>query len=71
MQPCLNIIPVSEEDRRHFYDKGYLIVRNALDSATVERLLEAGDRLIASDEWRDRQQTGGGLYDGFRNSVSP
>ncbi len=62
--------PVSEEDRRHFYDKGYLIVRNALDSATVERLLEAGDRLIASDEWRDRQQTGGGLYDGFRNSVS-
>jgi len=62
--------PLSEEDRRQFYDEGYLIVRNALDSATVGRLIEAGDRLIASDEWRDRQQSGGGLYDGFRNCVA-
>ena len=61
--------PVSEEDRRQFYDNGYLIVRNALDSDTVGRLIEAGDRLIASDETLDRQ-TNDDLYDGFRNVVS-
>ncbi len=61
--------PLSEEDRRQFYDEGYLIVRNALDGETVSRLIEAGDRLMASDETRDRQ-INDEIYDSFRNVVT-
>lgn len=59
-----------ETDLKHFDEQGYLIVRNALDASTVSRLIEAGDRLIASDRQDDRQVTENGRYDGFRNSVT-
>ena len=38
--------PLSDEQRCNFAEHGYLIVRDALDGATIERLLEAGDRLM-------------------------
>ena len=48
--------PLSDEEIRHFDDKGYLIIRNVLDSETVDRLIEVSDRLIASD-LREKRQT--------------
>ena len=53
-----------------FDQQGYLIVRNALDGATISRLIEVSDRLIASDIKVNRQRKPDGLYDGFRNSVT-
>ena len=41
--------PIPQEDIDHFDQQGYLIVRNALDSETIERLIAAGDRLLESD----------------------
>lgn len=58
------------EDIEYFDKQGYLIVRNALDSETVDRLIDAGDRLVASDLRTNRQTTSEGRYDGFRNAVS-
>ena len=61
---------ITPQQKRRFDDEGYLIVRSALDSATVDSLLAAGDKLIASDRIQNRQRSNGGLYDGFRNVVS-
>ncbi|MCY3723842.1 MAG: hypothetical protein OXG97_16605 [Candidatus Poribacteria bacterium] len=36
--------PLSDEEIRHFDDTGYLIVRNVLDSETVDKLIEVSDR---------------------------
>ncbi|MXV84496.1 hypothetical protein F4X88_16680 [Candidatus Poribacteria bacterium] len=36
--------PLSNEDIQHFDDKGYLIIRNVLDSETVDKLIEVSDR---------------------------
>ena len=38
--------PLTEEQRCSFVEQGYLIVRDALDGAAIQRLLEAGDRLM-------------------------
>lgn len=43
--------PLSDAQRRTFTEQGYLIVRDALDGATIERLLEAGDRLMEGFEF--------------------
>jgi len=66
----MEFIKVTEEQKRQFDEEGYLIVRNVLDSETISQLIEASDRLIASDRRENRQQSNGGLYDGFRNCVS-
>ena len=60
---------LSEEERAQFRDEGYLIIRNALDEATISSLIEAGDRLLDTDERYNRFVTGGGIYDGFRNCI--
>ena len=57
---------LTEEQRQQFRDEGYLIIRNALDADMISRLIEAGDRLIATDERFNRYQTSE-FYDGFRN----
>ena len=62
--------PLPANDIQHFDEKGYLIVRNALDTETVERLIEAGDRLVASDLRTNRQTAASGQYDGFRNTIT-
>ncbi|MBZ0297776.1 MAG: phytanoyl-CoA dioxygenase family protein [Anaerolineae bacterium] len=67
---ALPYTPLTAEQRKQFDEEGYLIVRNALDSDTIERLIEVGDRLIASDQRENRQQEVPGLYDGFRNVLS-
>ncbi|MCY4062427.1 MAG: phytanoyl-CoA dioxygenase family protein [Chloroflexi bacterium] len=59
---------LTDEQRRQFREEGYLIVRNALDEDTINRLIEAGDRLIATDERVNRHQTSE-FYDGFRNCI--
>ena len=58
------------EQKQQFYEQGYLIVRNALDSKTISNLIEASDRLCASKQLENRQRTPDGLYDGFRNVIS-
>jgi hypothetical protein len=66
----LDSTPLPEADRDHFDRQGYLIVRQALDEAKVARLLEAGDRLLASDLRTGRQQATHGRTDGFRNTIA-
>ncbi len=59
---------LTDEQRTQFHDEGYLIIRNALDEATISRLIEAGDRLIATDARFNRHRTSE-YYDGFRNCI--
>lgn len=62
--------PVPQDQIRQFDEEGYLVVRNVLDEASIATLLEASDRLIASDIQTSRQSNPTGLYDGFRNSIA-
>jgi len=66
----MEFVRISAEQKRQFDDEGYLIVRGVLDNDAIEALIEAGDRLIASERVVNRQHSNGGLYDGFRNVVS-
>lgn len=66
----MEFVKITPEQKRQFDEEGYLIMREAIDSETVSALIEAGDRLIASDRELNRQRRPGGLYDGFRNCVS-
>ena len=42
----MNFIQLTETQRRSFDEDGFLVVPNALDQAIVDRLVEAGDRLM-------------------------
>ncbi|MCY3865049.1 MAG: phytanoyl-CoA dioxygenase family protein [Chloroflexi bacterium] len=66
----MDFVKITPEQKRQFDEEGYLIMREAIDSETVSALIEAGDRLIASDRQLNRQRRPGGKYDGFRNCVS-
>ena len=66
----MEFVKITPEQKRQFDEEGYLIMRNALDAESVSALIEAGDRLIASDRQLNRQRRPGGKYDGFRNCVS-
>ena len=55
---------------RQFDEEGYLIVRGVLDPPTISKLIEASDRLMASDRRENRQVSHSELYDSFRNSVA-
>lgn len=45
---------LAEKEIRQFDEEGYLIVRGVLDSPTISKLIEAGDRLMASDRRDNR-----------------
>ena len=60
---------LSDDQRRQFRDEGYLILRNALDESAISALIEAGDRLIATEARYNRYQTSA-FYDGFRNCIT-
>ena len=62
--------PLPASDIQFFDDNGYLIVRNALDQDTVAELVEASDRLLATDLRTNRQTASNGQYDGFRNAIT-
>ena len=66
----MDFTPLTEDQRRQFGEDGFLIVRGALDSPTVERLIEAGDRLVASERSINRQQAEDGQFDGFRDVIA-
>ena len=66
----MEFVKITPEQKRQFNEDGYLIVRDVLDGEIVSDLLEASDRLIASDRIQNRQRHNDGLYDGFRNCVS-
>ncbi len=66
----MEFVRITKEQKKQFDEEGYLILRGALDSDTVSALIEAGDRLLASDREQNRQRRPGGKYDGFRNCVS-
>ncbi len=61
---------VPQEDIEFFDRNGYLIVRQALSADQVTALVEAGDRLMASDDQLHRQALSSGRYDSFRNVVT-
>src|SRR5947209_19237542 len=65
----MEFTPLSAEQRRQFDQEGYLVVRGALGPELVGRLIEAGDRLMASDLTESRQ-TNSATYDSFRNCVA-
>ncbi len=44
----MDFVRLTAEQRRSFDDEGFLVVRNALDASTVERLIEEGDRLAGA-----------------------
>ena len=48
-QPNLQWHSLTDDEIREFDEKGYLIVRGVLDSPTIGKLIDAGDRLMASD----------------------
>ena len=66
----MEFVKITPEQKRQFDDEGYLVMRDAIDSDMVSALIDAGDRLIASDRTVNRQRRPGGKYDGFRNCVS-
>lgn len=43
----MDFVPLTTEQRQAFAEDGYLVVRNALDPATVERLVAEADKLAA------------------------
>ena len=61
---------LSNDEIRQFDEEGYLVVRGVLDPPTISRLIEAGDRLMASDRRENRQVSHSELYDSFRNCVA-
>lgn len=65
----MNFLPLTDEQRRRFNEDGFLIVRDALKPEQIERIIEAGDRLIESPRTDDRF-TAHGNYDSFRNSIA-
>jgi ectoine hydroxylase-related dioxygenase (phytanoyl-CoA dioxygenase family) len=44
----VDFVRLEPEQRKSFDENGFLVVRNALDASTVERVIEAGDRLAGS-----------------------
>lgn len=61
---------LTDEQRQQFDEQGFLVLPGVLDASTIERLLEAGDRLMASDSLENRQSLDDGLYDSFRNCIA-
>ena len=49
----MDFVQLTETQRRDFNENGYLIVPQALDQATVDRLIEGSDRLMESFEYQD------------------
>ena len=49
----MDLVQLTETQRRDFNENGYLIVPQALDKAMVDRLIEGGDRLMESFEYED------------------
>jgi ectoine hydroxylase-related dioxygenase (phytanoyl-CoA dioxygenase family) len=68
--PAMEFTALTTEQRARFENDGYLIVRDVLDRATIDRVIAASDRLIGSDLQEGRQRGPDGLYDGFRNCIA-
>lgn len=66
----MKFTPLSTEQRQQFEQQGFLILRQVLDQDKVERLVAAGNKLVASDLQENRQATADGFYDGFRNCLA-
>jgi ectoine hydroxylase-related dioxygenase (phytanoyl-CoA dioxygenase family) len=49
----MEFIKLTDQQRQEFDENGYLVVPQAIDSETVDRLTEAGDRLMDSHEYND------------------
>ncbi len=47
----MEFVQLTEGQRQEFEKNGYLIVRKAIDAALIERLTEAGDKLMESFEY--------------------
>ena len=49
----MDFVQLTEMQCRDFEENGYLIVPQALDRATIDRLIEGGDRLMESFEYEN------------------
>lgn len=61
---------LSEAQVNTFEEEGLLVLPGVLDPATIERLIQAGDRLVSTNLQFNRQVYAGGRYDGFRHVVA-
>lgn len=66
----MEFTPLTDAQRQQFDEQGFLVIPGVLDQLMIDRLVTAGDRLIASDLQENRQATKDGLYDGFRNVIA-
>lgn len=66
----MQFTPITAEQRRQFTEEGYLIVRQAIGKDLVAKLLEAGDRMVATDQQLNRCPSHDKTTDGFRNVIS-
>lgn len=64
-QPNLQWHAFADDEIRQFDEKRYFIVRGALDSSTISKFLDVGDRLMASDRRVNRYVSHSELYDSF------
>ncbi len=65
----MDFLALDDSTRRRFDEDGFLVIRDALSKLQVEALVQASDRLFASDRVADRSKPGD-AYDGFRNVVA-
>jgi hypothetical protein len=56
---------LADDEIHQFDEKRYFIVRGALDSSTISKFLDVGDRLMASDRRVNRYVSHSELYDSF------
>ena len=66
----LTDVRIDEDVVDEFEEKGFLVLRDVLSDDQINRLIDAGDRLIASDYGVNRQSSDDGRYDGFRNCLA-
>jgi ectoine hydroxylase-related dioxygenase (phytanoyl-CoA dioxygenase family) len=65
----LPFVPLPPAWKSEFERNGFLVVPGVLDSPLIERLIGAGDRLMASDHQQDRETMKDG-WDSFRNVIA-
>ena len=44
----MDFVALQDDQRRFFDDNGFLIVRDAIDSESLQRVVQAADRLVAT-----------------------
>ena len=70
MSSKLSDIEIDPEIVRNFEENGFVVLRDVLSDDQIDRLRNAGDRLMTSEYQVNRQTAEDGRYDGFRNCLA-